>query len=277
MNHIVIALAFTGLAMSVPGVGQSAIPERTAGEQSTLDRALEFGKNVFEPLKIESFKDYVAVKYVEHYPGMDGSLDALTTMFKGIKEHSPNGLPRAEPTLTMVDGDISLMLTSGQSAGGVQSIGMEIQRWKDGKQTEHWDGYSIDAPSSAPHAAARTASERHNLKFVLDFFGTVFKPLKTDQFPKYFAPDYIEHEAGIPKGGVSALIETIKKQFPKGLPTEKFVLTLVDGDLVALVLDKDQGPDPQDPQKRKRILGFDVLRIKNDKIVEHWSESTAAP
>lgn len=127
--------------------------------------------------------------------------------------------------------------------------------------------------------AARTAEEQHNLERMLDFYNNVLIPLKTERFKDYVAPTFIEHYPGM-NGSLAALKELfdgMKKDHPNGLPPSKPVLAMVDGDLVTLVVVRETVKDPKDPSKNHQLLGFETMRVKDGKQVEHWEEHMALP
>jgi len=51
------------------------------------------------------------------------------------------------------------------------------------------------------------------------------------------------------------------------------VAILADGDLVVLSFAREY-PDPQDPAKRYTTTRFDMFRIVDGKIAEHWDPAT---
>jgi predicted SnoaL-like aldol condensation-catalyzing enzyme len=269
---LLAGLALMPYATSAPSEARS----RTTAEKANMKRAEDFLLKVVEPINLGAFKDYVATDYIEHFPGLKGGLDGLVGYFRTIKQNSPGGLPLGKPVLSMADGDITLIVLPGKEVDGKQTLRLEIQRWKDGLQKEHWDTDSIGSPPAAPIVHSRTAGEQRDLDRTLKFWRDVFEPLQMEQFKDYIATDYIEHDTAIPEGGgLSALVDEmnrVRTQVPNGLPPAQFVFTLVDGDLVALVTEKPAPAEGQDASQTRKILGIELMRIKNGKMVEHWGD-----
>ena len=120
----------------------------------------------------------------------------------------------------------------------------------------------------------RTPQEQHTLERATDFYTNIIGKLKVEQFKDYVAPTFIEHHPGL-DGKLESLVAyftAVRQKNPKGTPPEKVLVSLVDGDLVALVVVRGKHIDKQDPSKSYLKLGVEVMRFKDDKQVEHWDE-----
>ena len=124
--------------------------------------------------------------------------------------------------------------------------------------------------SSDPKLAA-------NKKVVYDFFRVVLRGFRIDEADKYMAPDYIQHNPNAETGmaGFKAYFNAIK---PKQLPPIPATLTdlvaiQAEGDYVTLSFVKEPD-DPSAPGKKYTTTWFDMLRVVNGKLVEHWDSAT---
>ena len=124
--------------------------------------------------------------------------------------------------------------------------------------------------SSDPKLAA-------NKKVVYDFFRVVLRGFRIDEADKYMAPDYIQHNPNAETGmaGFKAYFNAIK---PKQLPPipatlSDLVAIQAEGDYVTLSFVKEYD-DPSAPGKKYTTTWFDMLRVVNGKLVEHWDSAT---
>ena len=128
----------------------------------------------------------------------------------------------------------------------------------------------------ATDEADRSASEKHNLALVLDFWNNVFMKRDASRFAEFFAPDYVDHNPNITTPGLPGLLEYVRKLAARqpakpggGPPHSDVVVATVDGDVVTLIR-KRLLPDPVDPGKTYEAYGFEAMRVHDGKIVEHW-------
>ncbi len=124
--------------------------------------------------------------------------------------------------------------------------------------------------SSDPKLAA-------NKKVVYDFFRVVLRGFRLDEADKYMTNDYMQHNPNAETGmaGFKAYFNAIK---PKQLPpipedAPDLVAIQAEGDYVTLSFVSEYD-DPSAPGKKYTTTWFDMFRIVNGKIVEHWDSAT---
>jgi predicted SnoaL-like aldol condensation-catalyzing enzyme len=120
-----------------------------------------------------------------------------------------------------------------------------------------------------------TEQEQANLKMVLDWWREVIVAHHVDLAPKYMAEDYIQHDPNFPTGR-AAFVEVFGRRPVQPIPDRLIdtpVKAFAKGDYVALVWEHED-KDPADPSKTYKFNSFDVMRIQNGKIQEHWDSST---
>ena len=118
-----------------------------------------------------------------------------------------------------------------------------------------------------------------NKRLVYNFWREVFEAGHMELAPKYMAEDYIQHNPNVPTGR-AAFIDFFSRNVPPQ-PVEASVKTplvaiLADGDLVTLVFVREL-PDPKDPAKKYTTTWFDMFRIEDGKIAEHWDPAIRKP
>ena len=115
-----------------------------------------------------------------------------------------------------------------------------------------------------------------NKRLVYDFWREVFEAANMDLAPRYMAEGYIQHNPRVPTGR-QAFIDFFSK-VRKPAPIEPrvkapLVAILADGDLVSMFFVREY-PEPGDPSKKYTTTWFDMFRIVDGKIAEHWDPGT---
>ena len=124
--------------------------------------------------------------------------------------------------------------------------------------------------SSDPQLAA-------NKKLVFDFWREVFQARNMDLAPKYMAENYMQHNPTVATGRQPFMdfFGRLERQPVK--PTiDNLVTIMAERDLVVLAFRREL-PDPKNPGQRYTTTWFDMLRIENGKIAEHWDYGTKSP
>jgi len=111
-----------------------------------------------------------------------------------------------------------------------------------------------------------------NKKLVYDFWREVFEGGHLDLAEKYMAENYIQHNPNVPTGRaafVQFFSSRVKAREIADHVKSPLVAIVAEGDLVMLAFARE-GPDPKDPAKKFTTTWFDLFRIENGKIAEHW-------
>ena len=113
-----------------------------------------------------------------------------------------------------------------------------------------------------------TLTER-NKAIVRDFYTTVLIGRNVDAAPRFVRQDYIQHNPQVPTG-LKGFMDTFRERFAQKLPSDyKRELLNVIGDkdmVVVYVRQTWTSPDGQHHQP----LGFDMFRVQDGIITEHW-------
>ena len=115
----------------------------------------------------------------------------------------------------------------------------------------------------------------HNKKLVYDFWREVLEAGHLELAEKYMAETYMQHNPNVPTGR-KGFLEFFSK-FKKPQP----IVDTIKGPLLAVVAEADlvilsfarQLTDPNDPTKKYYTTSFEMLRVENGKIAEHWDNA----
>ena len=171
------------------------------------------------------------------------------------------------------DGDKVFMQTVYNFAGAGEQVAFDIFRFdSDGKIAEHWDNLAAKA---VPNPSGHTQIDGYNKledvnkteanrALVKNFLVDVMQGKHPEKTPEYFDGDkYIQHNTGIADGlsGLGAALEALGKQ-GIAMVYDKTHQILAQGNFVLAVSEGTFGGKP--------TSYYDLWRIENGKIVEHW-------
>jgi predicted SnoaL-like aldol condensation-catalyzing enzyme len=119
--------------------------------------------------------------------------------------------------------------------------------------------------SSDPKLAA-------NKKLVFDMWRTIIQGAHVEEAEKYFTPTYIQHNPNVASGRDN-LVTYMKNSRPRRdiQPNITFpvISIMAEGDLVMLAT-VSYADDPAKPGQKYAGTHFDLFRVENGKIAEHW-------
>lgn len=138
-------------------------------------------------------------------------------------------------------------------------------------------------PTAAPDQAALLQSKdpklAANKKLVFDAWRAIVQGAHTELAAKYFTEGYIQHNPNVATGR-DAMVDFMKKTRPvKPIePTIHFpvIAIMAEGDLVMMAT-VSYSPDPENPGHKYAGTHFDMFRIENGKIAEHWDSVAKDP
>jgi predicted SnoaL-like aldol condensation-catalyzing enzyme len=142
--------------------------------------------------------------------------------------------------------------------------------------TGSFAAYAQVPPVAAPDQAALLKSAdpklAANKKLVFDMYRAIIQAGRTDLAPQFFTEDYIQHNPNVATGR-EALVAYIRKTRPVRPmePTISFpvIAIMAEGDLVTVAV-VSYAPDPENPGQKYANTHFDMYRIANGRIAEHW-------
>ena len=141
---------------------------------------------------------------------------------------------------------------------------------------------SINPPTTPQTSPAMNAKEKKNLDMVLNWWREVIQGGHMELSSKYQAEDYIQHNPNVPTGRAAFVnfFQNIVKVQPKNpIPATLNPAPVVagaKGDFVFLVFETES-KDPRNPANTYHSNSFEVLRIANGKVQEHWDSAQRNP
>ena len=133
-------------------------------------------------------------------------------------------------------------------------------------------------PPTKPQMAPMTAQEKKNLDMVLTWWRvSASKRAMWTGRPSIRPRDYIQHNPNINTGraGFVAFFTKLRRKpidpIPASLPNTPVVMG-AKGDFVWLIFETE-AKDPRNPANTYHSNTFDVMRIQNGKVQEHWDSA----
>jgi len=137
--------------------------------------------------------------------------------------------------------------------------------------------------TAAPDKAALLASPdpklAANKRLVYDFWRSVLEGGHMELADKYLAEGYIQHNPNVPSGRAAFVEFFSKMSGPRTIEDRikaPVVAMLAEGDYVLLAFAREY-PEPKDTTRRYTTTWFDLFRIENGRIAEHWDGATKQP
>jgi predicted SnoaL-like aldol condensation-catalyzing enzyme len=117
---------------------------------------------------------------------------------------------------------------------------------------------------------ADEALTARNKALVRDFYTTVLIDRHIDAAPRFLATDYIQHNPNVPTG-LKGFMNAFRERFAQKLPADyrrELLNVVAENDMVVTYV-RQTWTSSLDG-KHHQALGFDMFRVENGKIAEHW-------
>lgn len=122
--------------------------------------------------------------------------------------------------------------------------------------------------------------EERNSRIVLDMWQNVIREGSRDAVMRYISPGYIQHNVNMASGRehLLRLVDIINNKPADFTPPrhKELVRTVAQGDYVVVIWEQEQD-DPNAPGETYMGNAFDMFRIEDDMIAEHWDDTRKWP
>ena len=125
--------------------------------------------------------------------------------------------------------------------------------------------------------SSRTLEE--NKRLVLKFIGLLVDPATSHLARELMSPEYIQHNPNIASGREAIIAWTQSDQAARareGMRPVGEPLLIAEGDKVMMMLTREL-PHPTQPGQTYITQWFDLWRIQDGKLVEHWDGALLEP
>ncbi|MBV9890767.1 MAG: nuclear transport factor 2 family protein [Rhizobacter sp.] len=111
-----------------------------------------------------------------------------------------------------------------------------------------------------------------NKRLVYDFWREVFEGAHMELADKYMAESYVQHNPNVATGRAAFVDFFQRVRKPAAIEARikaPLVAIVAEGDLVVMSFSREHA-DPKDATQKYTTTWFDMFRIENGKIAEHW-------
>jgi len=281
-------------------------PAMTAKEKANLEHVLNWWREVIEGGHLELTANYQAEDYIQHNPNVPTGRAAFVDFFRNVVKVQPKNPIPAElarpPVVAGAKGDFVFLVFEQESkhptdpSKTYHSNSFEILRIENGKVQEHWDSAKrTKLPPGAPpitfeqqksqmargSTGTLSAEEQRNLEIGVMELKDMLQYGHLELADKVMDPGYIQHNPRVPQGrdGFKQFMSQVPGRTPQPIKDEWVrppSLTLVSGPYVVFMFDRVD-KDPNDASKEYVWNHFDVIRVENGLIKEHWDEAVLTP
>jgi predicted SnoaL-like aldol condensation-catalyzing enzyme len=210
-------------------------------------------------------------KYIQHNPLTRTGNVGLAELFKRLSKTNPH----VEIVRVFEDGDYVFAHTDYDF--NVVEVGFEVFRFENGLVVEHWDNLQLkpSGPNPSGHTMLDGTTEATDLEkteenraLIRSFVDEVLVNDQLDRLYHYInSESYIEHNRNM-ADGLPALRETLSRN-AKQRKYEKIHRLLAEGSFVLCVTEGSLDG--------VHVSFYDLFRIANGKIVEHWDTVDEVP
>lgn len=262
-----LAWGFCCIYMCVcPAVKANTIMDTTSNKQ----RVLSFYKLIVGQRKAELIPEFVRKDYIQHNPTVKQGRAGITEMINYLKTLPPPPAGAKSPIIRAIqEGDFVVTHLDIQFMGKHMAV-IDFFKLKDGMLAEHWDAIQeIPDQNVAIVTATNGSSEINNNAVAIDskyvveqFYNAIINKQTAAGF---IHNNYMEHDPAVIKND-KGLINYLSDDPTRDI---KLYRIIGEGDFVAV----------QSSFKRagKQFALYEIFRIAEGKIAEHWSVEQVTP
>ena len=224
----------------------------------------------------ETARQLVTSDYIQHNPQIETGVEGLVNLIPLAKR---SGLS-VKTHRVISEGDLVVLHNTFENAdvfGAPALAAFDVFRVKDGKVVEHWDNLqAIPEKTMSGRGMTDGATEitdldktEENKKLVLGFVRDVLGGVAPEKAPLY-SEIYMQHNPNL-TDGIDGLFAGVKAWADQGFVISKFEpqLVVAEGNFDFVASDATVSG--------KSWAFFDLWRVEDGKIVEHWDVVSPTP
>lgn len=225
----------------------------------------------FKDYDEEGVKRYFREDYIQHNPHVPTGIAPVLSFLPILK----NAKTTYKTHRMLEDGEFIIMhntYNNAEAFGAKQVVTFDVWRMQDGKVAEHWDAIAPIAHKTAsgrtqfdgPTAIEDIEKTEENKKLVANFMEDVFFGRAPEKITQYISSKQYDQHNTMVKDGLDGLNEALAYLASQNNMFEYHKVHRIFGE-GNFVLTQSEGR-----WNNKAQAFYDLFRIENGKIVEHW-------
>ncbi|QEM09730.1 ester cyclase [Mucilaginibacter rubeus] len=232
-------------------------------------KVLSFYKQIVGLRKTELIPEFIIENYKQHNPTVKQGREGVTEMINYLKKLPLPPEDAKSPIVRAIqDGDLVVTHLDVQFMGKRMAV-IDLFKLKDGMLIEHWDAIQSlpDESGKVVTATNGTIDIDHNVSAessklaVEQFYKAVVDKQPADPFVD---KAYLEHDASVITSG-----KGLAGYLANSEMSVKVHRIIAEGDFVVV--------QSQLNKQDKAFMFYEIFRVANNKIEEHWSVEQAIP
>jgi predicted SnoaL-like aldol condensation-catalyzing enzyme len=268
----------------------------TPQEQANLKLVSDWWREVLQAGHVELAEKYMAEDYLQHNPNINTGRAAFVTIFgrRAARDIAPALNPA--PVIQFAKGDYVAFVWEREAKdpmGNAYKYNFfDLVRVENGKVQEHWDSVFKAPPAAGqpapgivtqglgpkPVAPRNSADEQKAEDIAKIEFKDILQYGHVELAEKVMAAGYIQHNPNVPTGraGFVDFFSRVSKPEPiRAQWKDEPELVITSGNLVFYMM-KRFSAEPGDPTKAYKWNWFDMVRVDNGMVQEHWDMAMKA-
>ena len=297
MRAIRRILAALATVAALTGAVAAQRPTLTAQEQKNLKIVLDWWREVLQAHHLELAPKYQAADYIQHNPNIPTGRDAFVQFF-GQRGQPVNPIPDVlanPPVVQFAKGDYVGLIWEREGKDPADPSKtykyntFDLLRIQNGKVQEHWDyalkakgapdGGAPDSPAALSATFKMTPEEKKNVDIANVEFRDILQYGHVEFADKVMAPGYIQHNPNVPSGrdGFVQFFSRIRKPEPLQPGWKNKPMMIIPSGPYVFYMSRRELKNPDDAARMYTTYWFDMVRIENGMIAEHWDAAVKNP
>jgi predicted SnoaL-like aldol condensation-catalyzing enzyme len=225
---------------------------------------LECYRKIIRDLDLSVIDQYIHDDYIQHSPSVKNGKAGIVEMLMFLKTLPKPTVQQVSPIIRVIAEGDYVAVHLNVAFLGKQIAVIDMYRLHNGKLAEHWDvgeeqlltNQSPITTTNGSTVIEDSADAEANKNLIAVFYEEVLKPRNLNDVDNWLTQGFIDHN----------LKEGLLKSTKQIIKIHKMI---AEGNFVLTHCESIEGENA--------FANFDIFKLEDDKIAEHWSVSQQLP